>query len=170
VIGAGKVILEALAIIGAITGIVGALTGLASLRWQVVTLRRSGRLVEVTCSYNTSVYGVAGAPQRGRDDQVTIKVTNAGGAPVTVTNYGVRMGGKDGRNCRNCLTDIDPAPWSTKLPYYLEPGGEPAQLSIPVDALRKEHRKGGVPFYQMWPWVDLGDGLRVDSKQAVPLL
>ena len=156
---------EALAIIGAIAGLIGALTGVASLAWQAVTLRRSGRLVNVTCSHNTSVYGVPNAPHRD-DDQVTIKVTNTGGAPVTVTNYGVSI---DGKNGRNCLIVTKPAPWSTTLPFSLEPGGQPARLSIPVDDLRDKHQQEGLPFSQMWPWVDLGDERRVYSKQAVPL-
>jgi hypothetical protein len=157
---------ETLAIIGVITGVVGALTGVASLAWQVVNQRRSGRLVDVTCSYHVPVYGPPGAPQFRNDDQVSIKVASVGGAPVTVTNYGVSMNGrKSGEN----LFVTAPVSWSTRLPFSVEPGGEPAELLVPVDALRQEHEQRRIPFHLMRPWVDLGDGRRVYSKQAVPL-
>jgi hypothetical protein len=148
---------EALAIIGAITGVVGALTGVASLGWQVITQRRSGRLVNVTCSYDI--------PLRG-DDQVAVKVTNAGGAPVTVTNYGVSL---DGKERKENLFVTAPAPWSMRLPFSVEPGGQPAELLVPVDGLRHVHQERGIPFRRMRPWVDLGDGRRVYSKRTVPL-
>jgi hypothetical protein len=151
---------EALAIIGAITGVVGALTGVASLGWQVVTQRRSGRLVNVNCSYAIPAYGPPGA------HQVAITVTNAGGAPVTVTNYGVSM---DGKQRKDNVFVMAPARWSTRLPFSIEPGGTPAELLVPVDDLRLEHQERGIPFDRMRPWVDLGDGRRVFSKRAVPL-
>jgi hypothetical protein len=157
---------EALAVIGAATGIVGALTGVASLGWQVVTHRRSGRLVDVTCSYSIPVYGPPGAQELGDNHQVAIKVTNAGGAPVTVTNYGVSMdGGKGDEN----LFVTTPVPWSRRVPCAVEPGGEPAELLVPVDELRHMHQQKGIPFSRMRPWVDLGDGRRVYSNRTVPL-
>lgn len=46
--GASRVVnTETLALIGALTGVVGALTGVASLVWQIITQRQSGRLVKV---------------------------------------------------------------------------------------------------------------------------
>jgi hypothetical protein len=157
---------ETLAIIGAITGVVGALTGVASLGWQVVIQRRSGRLVDVTCSYHIPVHGPPGAPQFRNDDQVAVKVTNAGGAPVTVTNYGVSM---DGKQRKDNLFVMAPVPWSTRLPFSVEPGGQPAELLVPVDELRHVHQERGIPFSRMRPWVDLGDGRRVYSNRSVPL-
>ena len=157
---------ETLAIIGAVTGVVGALTGVASLGWQVVTQRRSGRLVDVTCAYHVPVYGPPGAQQLGDDHQVAVKVTNAGGSPVTVTNYGVSM---DGKTSGENLFVTAPVPWSARLPCLVEPGGKPAELLVPVDELRRVHQEKGIPFDRMRPWVDLGDGRRVFSKRTVPL-
>jgi hypothetical protein len=157
---------EALAIIGAITGVVGAMTGVASLGWQVITHRSSGRLVKVTCAYAIPVYGPPGAPQFRNDDQVAIKVANAGGAPVTITNYGVST---DGRKGQDNLFVMAPAAWSTTVPCSVEPGGRPAELLVPVNELRHLHEQKGIPFSRMRPWVDLGDGRRVHSKRTVPL-
>lgn len=61
--------MEALAIIGAITGVIGALTGVVSLGRQVVTHRRSGRLVNVNCSYSIPVDG----PPVSSNSAMTIK-------------------------------------------------------------------------------------------------
>jgi hypothetical protein len=157
---------EALAIIGAITGVIGALTGVVSLGRQVVTHRRSGRLVNVNCSYSIPVDGPPGVQQLGDDHQVAVKVTKAGGAPVTVTNYGVSMDGTEGQDN---LFVTAPVPWSTRLPCSVEPGGKPAELLVPVDELRHVNQQRGIPFSRMRPWVDLGNGRRVYSKRTVPL-
>jgi hypothetical protein len=97
---------------------------------------------------------------------VAVKVTNAGGAPVTVTNYGVSM---DGRKGQDNLFVTAPVPWSAKLPCSVEPGGKPAELLIPVYDLRHVSKERGIPFSRMRPWVDLGDGRRVYSRRPVPL-
>jgi len=111
-----------LALVGALAGVTGALTGVVSLAWQFTIHRRSGRLVTVECSYDIPVYGPADAPEFHDDDQVAITVTNYGGAPVTVTNYGVSMGGK---GAKDNLFVTSPADWATKLPASVEPGGQP---------------------------------------------
>lgn len=152
--------------IGAVAGIVSVFTGVASLVWQIIVHRRSGRLVLVESSYMIPVYGPPHAPEFHDDDQVAIVVTNRGGAPVTVTNYGVAMGGK---RPKNNLYVMNRPVWGTTLPASLEPGGEPAQLLVPVAELRRAHRDHGIPFRKMRPWVDLGDGRRVYSTKAVPL-
>jgi hypothetical protein len=158
--------METLAIIGALTGVVGALTGVISLAWQIIVHRRSGRLVSVESSYIVPVYGPPHAPEFHDDDQIAIIISNRGGAPVTVTNYGVAMGGK---GSKNNLFVMDRLVWAIKLPTSVEPGGEPAQLLVPVAELRKARQEHGIPFRKMRPWVDLGDGRRVYSKKAVPL-
>lgn len=157
---------ETLAIIGALTGVVGALTGVVSLAWQIIVHRRSGRLVSVESSYTIPVYGPPHAPEFHDDDQVALTVSDRGGAPVTVTNYGVAMGGK---GSKDNLFVMDRPGWATELPTSVEPGGEPAQVLVPVAELRKAHQEHGIPFRKMRPWVDLGDGRRVYSKMAVPL-
>jgi hypothetical protein len=157
---------ETLAIIGAVTGIVGALTGIVSLIWQIVTHRRSGRLVLVKSSYTIPVYGPSHAPEFRNDDQVAITVNNRGGAPVTVTNYGVAMGGK---GSKNNLYVTDRPVWATRLPASVEPGGEPATLLVPVAQLKRFRQEHKIPYHKMRPWVELGDGRRVYSKNAVPL-
>jgi hypothetical protein len=157
---------EALAIIGAITGVVGALTGVASLGWQVVTHRSSGRLVNVNCAYTMpAVIGADGKPIFA-DDQVSIIVTNAGGAPVTITNYGVSI---DGKKSGENLFVLAPTTFATRVPFVLEPGGTPAELMVGVDYLRQVHQERGIPFDRMRPWVALGDGRRIYSKRPVPL-
>jgi hypothetical protein len=154
---------EALAVIGAATGIVGALTGVISLGWQIVTHRRSGRLVNVNCAYAIPAQiGPNGQPIFAAD-QVSVMVTNAGGAPVTVTNYGVSLDRKEN------LFVLAPSTFATRLPFVLEPGGTPAELMVPVDHLRQVHQERGIPFSRMRPWVDLGDGRRIYSKRTVPL-
>jgi hypothetical protein len=154
---------EALAVIGAVTGIVGALTGVASLGWQLVTHRSSGRLVKVTCAYSMPArIGADGKPIFA-DDQVSVIVTNASGAPVTVTNYGVSLDRKEN------LFVLAPSVFATRLPFVLEPGGTPAELMVAVDHLRQVHQERGIPFSRMRPWVELGDGRRVYSKRTVPL-
>ena len=155
-----------LAVIGVITGVVGAMTGVVSLAWQIVTHRRSGRLVAVESSYIIPVYGPHHAPAFHDDHQVAITVSNRGGAPVTVTNYGVAMGGK---RSKNNLFVMEHPIWATRLPMSVEPGGEPVQVLVPVVELRRTHEEHGIPFRKMRPWVDLGDGRRAYSKNAVPL-
>lgn len=155
-----------LVIMGAMTGVIGALTGVVSLAWQIIVHRRSGRLVSVGSSYIIPVYGPRHAPEFHDDDQIAITIRNCGGASVTVINYGVSMGGKGSKN--NLFVMGRPG-WATKLSATVEPGGEPAQVLVPVAELRKVHEVHGIPFRKMRPWVDLGDGRRVYSKNAVPL-
>jgi hypothetical protein len=88
---------------------------------------------------------------------------NAGGAPVTVTNYGVSLDRKEN------LFVLAPSTFATRLPFVLEPGGTPAELMVPVDHLRQVHQERGIPFSRMRPWVDLGDRRRIYSKRTVPL-
>lgn len=157
---------QTLAVIGALTGVVGALTGVLSLTWQVIAHRRSGRLVSVRTSYLIPVYGPPGAPEFHGDDQVAITVSNRGGAPVTVLNYGVAMGRPSkGTN----MFVLDRHQLTQQLPAVVEPGGEPVQLTISVDQLRRAHQERGIPFRQMRPWVDLGDGRRIYSRKPIPL-
>lgn len=157
---------ESLAVLGALTGVVGALTGVAALIWQVVAHRRAGRLVSVLPSYVIPVYGPAHAPEFHDDDQIALTVTNRGGAPVTVLNYGVAIGSR-GKVAN--LFVVERHALTTPLPAVVEPGGQPVQLTIPVDRLRQTHRDQGTPFRKMRPWVDLGDGRRIYSKRPVPL-
>jgi hypothetical protein len=158
---------EALAAVGAATGVVGALTGFAALWWQIDTHRRSGRLVSVESSYLIPVYGPQHAPEFHDDDQVAVTVSNRGGAPVTVLNYGVSMSGKTHRKQNMFVTDRPT--WATRLPAVVEPGGEPVQVLIPVADLRRAHAEHGVPFRRMRPWVELGDGRKVFATRPVPL-
>lgn len=157
---------QTLAFIGALTGVLGAVTGVLSLAWQIIALRRSGRLVSVTTSYMIPVYGPPHAPEFRDDDQVAITVSNRGGAPVTVLNYGVAMGRRS--NGTNMFV-VDRHPSSAKLPAVAEPGGEPVTLTVPADQLRQAHRERGIPFRSMRPWVSLGDGRKVYSRRPVPM-
>lgn len=157
---------ELFPIVGVLTGTVGALTGAASLIWQVSIHRRSGRLVSVVVSNVIPVYGPRHAPEFRDDDQVALTVINRGGAPVSVLNFGVRIGRAS--QARNLFV-VDPHPMSTPLPAVVEPGGQPVQVTVPVNELRRAERDLGVPFRQMRPWVELGDGRRILSRKPVPL-
>lgn len=157
---------QTLALIGALTGGVGALTGALSLAWQIIAHRRSGRQVSVTTSYMIPVYGPPHAPEFLDDDQVAITVSNRGGAPVAVLNYGVAMGRRS--NGTNIFV-VDRHPSGAQLPTVAKPGGEPVTLTVPVDQLRQAQRERGIPFRKMRPWVSLGDGRRVYSRKPVPL-
>lgn len=127
---------------------------------------QSGESKKWVYHYVIPVCGPSNAPEFHDDDQVAITVSNRGGAPLTVTNYGVAMGGK---RSKNNLFVMDRPIWATKLPATVEPGGEPAQVLVPAAELRRAHQVHGIPFRNMRPWVDLGDGRRVYSKKAVPL-
>lgn len=148
------------AVTGAATGIVGAMTGVTALALQMRAQRQAGRLVTVTTTYGMAVYG----DEIGDDDQVMITVHNRGSAPVTVTNFGVQIG-KSGSN----MFVRNPAPWLTRLPAVVEPGGVPVQVGAPVSELRRAHAEKGVSYKQMRPWVELGDGRRVFANKPVPL-
>lgn len=156
----------ALGLIGAVSGLLGAVTGTVSLGWQIRVQRRGGRHVVVTCSYMVPVYGPADSPEFRDDDQVSIAAINRGTAPVTVINYGVAIGprGTD----RNLFVK-ERLGWATRLPFVLEPGGEPANLLVPVADLRRIQSEQSVPFDRMRPWVELGDGRRVFARTCVPL-
>lgn len=156
---------ELLAIIGVITGIVGALTGIASLAWQIIAHRKAGRLVSVKATYLLPVYGQNRNECHG-DDLIGIQVFNRGGSAVAVINYGVRLGSR--RQERNAF-EVNKHVLSTPLPAMVEPGGPPALFTMSVDGLRQLHDDEGIPFGQMRPWVDLGDGRRVFATNSVPL-
>lgn len=159
---------ETLAIVGAATGVIGVVIGGASLWWQVVTHRASGRLVMVRSSYLIPIHGDPNrAPEFRNDDQIAVTVINRGGAPVTVLNYGVSMDGKTYRK-RNFFP-VDKPSWSATLPAVVEAGGKPAQLLVPVADLRRINADSGISFRGMWPWVELGDGRKVFANKAVPL-
>ena len=157
---------ELIAIVGLVTGALGTMTGIASLIWQISAHRGTGRVVSVKTSYMMPVYGPPHAPEFRDDDQVAIEVTNKGGAPVTVTNYGVRFGGR-GSGTNLFVSDRHPA--SSALPAIVNPGGEPVQVMVPVADLRRISAGRQIPFSRMRPWVDLGDGRRVYANKSVPL-
>ena len=157
--------------VGGVTGIVAAVAAVIGLIYQAAGHRGSGRRVRVRSTYYIPVYGPPGAPQFKNDDAVAIQVTNRGGAPVSVTNYGVRVrqrpwplpaGGKN-------LFVVQRPAWAQSLPATLQPGGPPLDTLVPVAELRRVHDQEGVPFRRMRGWVDLGDGRRVRSENTVPL-
>ncbi|WP_152650082.1 hypothetical protein [Demequina globuliformis] len=148
------------------TGVVAALVAAATLVWQIRAHRLGGRRVKVRSVYSIPIYGVEGDnPLRG-DDQVAITVTNVGGMPVVVTGFGVRMGRS--RHAHNMAVNI-PHEISDRLPATAEPGGVPVQVAVPVVELRRAHDQGGVRYRDMRPWVRLGDGRKVFSRNPVPL-
>ncbi len=139
-----------------VVGIIGIAT---SRRYR----RHGGRKVRVSSTYSIPVY--AGDEPFLDDDQITISVVNKGTAPVTVTAFGVRMG--NSRNAGNMFV-TRPHAMSDRLPAVAEPGGTPVSVAVPVSALRDAHEQRGIAFKHMQPWVELGDGRRVFSRNPAP--
>lgn len=152
--------------IGAAAGVVGAAIALLGIAQARVHFRGSKPKVSVACSYAIPVYGPPGSPEFKNDDQVEISVRNAGGAPVTIVNYGVEI--RRPKPTQNLLM-LEPPKWATPLPHSLPPHGAPARLLVPVDHLRRVHREHGIAYGDMHPWVELGNGARVFAKASVPL-
>jgi hypothetical protein len=154
--------IETWTVIGVVAAVVAVPVAVLAFVWQVRAHHRSGPLVSVESDNVLPTYGPLNEP--GDDWYVRISVINRGGAPVTVTNYGVRMGRKD----RNMFVTNRPR-WATALPATLEPGGVPAGLLVLAEDLRRTHHELGIPYSEMTPWVALGDGRRVYSKNPIPL-
>ena len=151
---------QTLALIGALTGVVGALTGALALARQQIAHRRSGRLVSVTTSYMIPVYGLPHAPEFRDDDQVAITVSNRGGAPVTVLNYGVAMGRRT--NGTNMFV-VDRHPSTAQLPQGgAAPGIHPVSApDAAVDPPRAPADNAGVKVEVLGP-------LLLSSKHISP--
>lgn len=120
--------------------------------------------VRISLTYDT--HEGPGSTEFHGPDFVAVEVRNRGGKSVTVTNYGVSLGGR--KPSENMFV-LDRPVWATRLPAPVEPGGVPTQVLVPVPELRKAHSTRGVPFSKMVPWVELGDGRRVYSTNPVPL-
>jgi hypothetical protein len=82
---------DSLTTIGVVAGVVAAVAAVLTLVWTISGHRRGGRRVSVRSFYNTPVYGPPDQPEFHDDDQVAIAVSHRGGAPVTITNYGVSL-------------------------------------------------------------------------------
>lgn len=153
--------------VGIAAGIVGTLVAIVGLGWQLTKDRGTGRRVKVETSYVIPVYGPQHAPEFHDDDQVQVSVINRGDAPVSVLNFGVSMDGKTHRK-RNLFVPHR-HPMSAALPAVVTPGGQPVNVHIPVEDLRRIHAEHGISFKQMHPWVELGDGRKVFANKTVPL-
>lgn len=70
-----------------------------------------------------------------------------GGAPVAVTNYGVRIKRRPWplREHGNLFVVQRPS-WATPIPAVVQPGGEPVTVLVPVADLRRLHDEESVPF------------------------
>jgi hypothetical protein len=149
--------------IEALAGVVAAVVAVATLVWQVSVHRGSGHRIRVKSSYIMPVFGDM---EIGDEDFIQVEVVNRGGKPVTVTNYAVGMGKRKlGRN----MFVLRPPAWASALPAVAEPGGAPINLLVPVDDLQKARHSKGVPFHEMTPWIQLGDGRRVYSANSIPM-
>lgn len=152
-----------LAVVGAATGLVGATTGIVSLGWQIRTHNRSGRVVKVEVANVFPTYGEPGTPTASVGDHlIQVSVYNVGGAPVTVTNWGIVTPEGD-------LLLANHPRWSSRPPVEVTPGGTPAEFYYPAADLRNFHAEHDTPYAQMRPWVSLGDGRKVHADGGLPL-
>ncbi|BCW12855.1 hypothetical protein NtRootA2_41370 (plasmid) [Arthrobacter sp. NtRootA2] len=154
---------ETMANIGVVAGVLAVVVALATWLWQIKVQRNSGRKVSVRSTYIMPIFEDS---EFHEDDFIQIEVMNQGGQPVTVTNYAVEL---NGRQKTENMWVLRPPLWATRLPSVVEPGGIPTKLLVPVSELRKAHRTKGIDFKRMVPWVELGDGRKLYSSNAVPL-
>lgn len=154
---------ETMANIGVVAGVLAVVVALATWLWQINVQRNSGRKVYVRSTYTMPIFEDS---EFHEDDFIEIAVTNQGGQPVTVTNYAVEL---KGRQKTENMWVLRPPVWATRLPSVVEPGGLPTKLLVPVSELRKAHMTKGIDFKRMVPWVELGDGRKLYSSNAVPL-
>jgi hypothetical protein len=149
--------------IEALAGVIGTVVAILALVWQVAVHRNSGHRIRVQSSYIMPVFDDM---EIGDEDFIQVEVTNRGGKPATVTNYAVGLGNrKKGSN----MFVLRPPAWASPLPTVAEPGGAPVRLLVPVADLQKARDSKGIPFHQMTPWIQLGDGRKVYSSNSVPM-
>jgi len=135
---------------------IGALTGIAALLWQVVNWRRLSHNVRVVSANSWPIYG----DELG-DAMVAVTARNSGTSAVTITSWGIDVGGENAVMFR-------PINFSTPLPHRLEPGAE-ATFHMPSDNLYERQAASKVPFAKMRPWVRLATGKTVFSRKGLPL-
>ena len=129
-----------------------------SLGWQAWTWKNDGPVVRVEV---TNAITDALTPGDA-EHYVNVEVFNTGRAATSVTGWGIGMPG--GAN----VYVTRPLPISESLPCRLESQSKVA-FFIEGDELRRVHHERAIPFDKMRPWVDLGSGKRIHSKQSVPL-
>jgi hypothetical protein len=131
---------------------------IASLGWQAWTWKNSGPVVEVKVSNAITDALTPGDAQH----YVEVEAINTGRAATSVTGWGIGMPG--GAN----VVVTMPLPISEKTPCRLESHSR-AAFFIEGDELRRVHAERGIPFEDMWPWVELGSGKKIRCKKPVPL-
>lgn len=140
---------------------IGALSGVGALVWQMLTWRRSGHNVKVlrTQSWFTLSDGSLS------DAMVCVTARNVGTSAVTLTGWGIQLGGRTADN----MTVLRPLPRTTELPHRLEPGTE-AGFWVAARHLVEASAERRVPLDQMRCWIGLATGRKVYAKRrGVPV-
>lgn len=138
---------------------VGALAGIAALIWQVATRRRSAHRVKVSTAIAVTD---AGRSSGDPEVYVTVEARNLGASSVDISNWGIRLAGGENAWVRN------PIPISATLPLRLEAGAR-VSFYFPEPSLRDIHRRTGLPYARMRPWVQLATGQTIRASRHVPL-
>jgi hypothetical protein len=141
-----------------ILSITAIILGGASLGWQVLTWRQSGPVVVVTATQAFPTYGHGASSSIG-DPHVDVSAQNKGRSPVTVKNWGLKLA--DGRN----MAILEPASWSAKLPYRLEPG-DSASWYADTESVKRSCAANGIRYQDLIAYVSLGDGRTVQAKHS----
>jgi len=141
-------------IAGLILGIIGAITGVAALVWQVMTWRQSGAVIAVTAHQAFPTYG-----DHLGEPHVNVSARNSGRSPVTVNGWGLLL--PDGRT----MVSANPAPWSTSLPYRLEPGAD-GSWYLPTHEIARFCAEQGVRQQDVIAFVNLADGRTINAKEC----
>lgn len=139
--------------------IIGAVTGIGALVWQIFTWRRLGHRVKVTSSNALMIHsdGVS-----RNDDQVCVTAFNKGTSAVTITTWGIGVGGNQSAHASR-LHDL-----TDRLPFRLEPGAE-GNFYFPTAELRAYNARTKFPYSDMRPWVRLATRQTIESRRGVPL-
>lgn len=154
----------ALTMVGASSVVIGGVAGLgARLAWHARAHEKAGRVVQLKVS---SAAPTCDDPWDGSDRLILIKVFNKERAPIIVTKLGISLG--PSKADKNVFVPRPQPRLMSVLPAVVMPCGTPAQFGVPADELRTLQAESGIPFADMRPWVELGDGRRVRSQCPVP--
>lgn len=141
--------------VSAVMAWVGATTGIAALVWQVITWRRPAHRVKVWRAQTFLAYPGGGTSEA----MVSVTARNVGASPVTVTNWGISLGKKEGG-----VFVPNPIPGSERIPHRLEAGAEMTMLADAA-SLAKISMDRDIPLRAMRCWVMLATGKTVYAKQ-----
>lgn len=128
-----------------------------SLAWQIWSWARSGPRVKVSVVYSSPVLdGYVGK------SHVVVQASNTGRAATTVEGFGFEVPGGFS------FVVPEPATWSAKLPYRLEPHAS-AAWHVSADQLAAACRAESVRPEDLRAWVQTVGGRKCAAKGGVKL-